>query len=490
MATIARPAAVFDREHEWADLDAFATGAVDTRRIGIVYGRRRFGKSFLLEHLALATGGFYYQALEETRVTSLDRFAKQVAAYAGLGGLPVGAFEDWPAVLAAVARSTAGRPTVIDEFPYLLRESPEISSAIEDAYDRVATGRHPGLKLIICGSALSVMTDVLTGMRALRGRAMLDMPIVAFDYRQARRFWNITDVRTAFLVDSVLGGAAGYRDIAGSVPSEPGDVPDWLAATLLNPSHALFREAEYLLTEDPTLVDRALYRSIIAAIVEGESTRRGVGNRLGRPDTALDHPLGQLGRAGFIVRDADLLRSNRPLLRVNDPVLRFHFIVLRPDLARFEMRNTADAWADAEPRFASGVVGPHFEAIARRWTAAYASRKTLGGAAKRVGFAQVNDPERKTAYEIDVVAEAAGQKDHDRTRLLAIGEAKGSEGLRRIGDLRRLERLRSDLGTRADTGRTKILLFGRSGFDADLVTESRRRADVELVDLDRLYDGD
>ncbi len=487
---IVRPAALFDREHEWSDLDTFATGPVDARRIGVVYGRRRFGKSFILEHLTLATDGFYYQALEETRVASLDRFAKRVAAFVGLDGLPVGAFDDWPAALAAVARAAAGRPAVIDEFPYLLRESPEIPSAIEDAYDRVATGRHTGLKVIICGSALSAMTDVLTGMKALRGRAMLDMPIAAFDYRQARSFWNIADVRTAFLVDSVLGGAPGYREIAGSAPLDPADIPDWLAATLLNPSHALFREAEYLLTEDPTLVDRALYRSIIAAIVDGKSTRRGVGNRLGRPDTALDHPLGQLERAGFIVRDADLLRSNRPLLRVDDPVLRFHFTVLRPDLARFEARHTADAWTDAEPRFSSGVVGPHFEAIARRWTATYASRKTLGGAAKRVGFVQVNNPEGKTAYEIDVVAEAAGQKDHDRTRLLAIGEAKGGERPRRLDDLHRLERLRSALGTRADTGRTKILLFGRSGFDTDLVAESRQRRDLELVDLDRLYDGD
>ena len=488
--TISRPGVVFDREQEWADLDAFATGAADVRRIGVVYGRRRYGKSFLLEHLTLATAGFYYQALEETRAASLDRIARELASYAGLQGLPVGAFDDWPAALAAVARAAAGRPIVIDEFPYLLRESPEISSAIEGAYDGVATGRHVGLKIIVCGSALSVMTDVLTGVKALRGRAMLDMPIAGFDYRQARSFWNIDDVQTAFLVDSVLGGAPGYREIAGSAPARPRDIGDWLSATLLNPSHALFREAEYLLTEDPTLVDRALYRSIIAAIVDGQATRRGVGNRLRRPDTALDHPFRQLERAGFIARDADLLRANRPLLRVNEPVLRFHFAVIRPDLARFEARQTASAWSDAEPRFASAVVGPHFEAVARRWTARYASRETLGGVAKQVGFVQVNDRERKTAYEIDVAAEAGGQKDLGRTRLLAIGEAKGSERPRGLEDLRRLERLRSALGTRADTGRTKILLFGRSGFDDDLVAERRRRQDLELVDLDRLYEGD
>lgn len=487
---IQRPAAMFDRQTDWHDLELFCEGPADGRRVGVVYGRRRHGKSFMLEQMALATQGFYYQALEETRVASLERFAEHVASFAGVTGLPIGGFTDWPTALRAIATVAAGRPIVIDEFPYLLREAPEISSAIEDAYDGVPSGRHPAFKIIICGSALSVMTEVLMGVKALRGRAMLDMPVRAFDFRQSREFWGIEDPEVAFLVDAILGGPPGYQEIvSGAAPGRASDLEDWLANTVLNPSHALFREAEYLLTEDPTLVDRALYRSIIAAIVEGESTRRGVGNKLGRLDTALDHPFGQLERAGFITRDADLLRANRPLLRVNDPILRFHFVVIRPDIARFEARQTSAAWADARSRFRSQVVGPHFESLARRWTAAHASIETLGGAPKRVGFVQVNDKELKQSFELDVVAEAAGDKDHGKPRLLAIGEAKGSERERGVPDLRRLERLRSELGTRADIGRTKLLLFGRSGFDVDLTGEARRRDDVELVDLERLYEG-
>ncbi len=227
----------------------------------------------------------------------------------------------------------------------LQEAAPELSSVIQAAYDGVRFGRHPAFRLILCGSALSVMTTLLTGQQALRGRAMLDMPLRAFDFRQSRAFRGVRDLEVALLVDAVLGGPPGYRDLmAGATPARAADFGDWLAEGLLNPFHALFREAEYLLSEDPALVDRALYRSVIAAIAAGESTRRGVGAALGRPDTALDHPLAQLERAQFIVRDADVLRSNRPLLRVADPLLRFHFAVLRPDLARFEARRTAEAW--------------------------------------------------------------------------------------------------------------------------------------------------
>ena len=488
---IARPALLFDREAAWADLARFVAAPPGIARLGLVYGRRRQGKSFMLGQLVEASGGFYHQALEEERAPALEHFAAASAAFAGFPGWAGGRFNDWGVAFRALAEQAAGRPLVVDEFPYLLRESPELPSVIQAAYDGVASGRHPAFHLILCGSALSVMTKLLTGQQALRGRAMLDMPVRAFDFRESRAFWQIRDLEAAFLVHAVLGGPPGYRDlVAGVVPGSATEFEDWLAEGVLNPSHALFREAEYLLSEDPALVDRALYRSIIAAIAAGQSTRRGVGSVLNRPDTALDHPLDQLERTQFIVRDSDLLRPNRPLLRVADPLLRFHFAVLRPDLARFEARRVHEAWVDAEPRFRSQVLGPHFESMARTWTERYASARTLGGRARRVGFVQVIDPVAKHSFEIDVVAEASGEKVDEKPRLLAIGEAKSSENPRSLADLARLERLRGLLAARADVGRTRLLLFGRSGFETDLSELVRTRADVELVDLARLYEGE
>ncbi len=490
-STTARPSELFDREAEWADLASFVSGPAGTARLGLLYGRRRLGKSFILDQLARATGGFYHQALEEERAPALQHFAAASAAFAGLPEWAGGRFDDWAVAFRALAEQAAGRPMVVDEFPYLLRESPELPSVIQAAFDGVRAGRHPAFRLILCGSALSVMTRLLTGQQALRGRAVLDMPLQGFDFRQSRAFWGIHDLETAFLVNAVLGGPPGYRDLLGGAsPSGTAEFADWLMEGPLNPSHALFREAEYLLSEDPTLVDRALYRSIIAAIASGQSTRRGVGTTLNRPDTALDHPLGQLERAQFIIRDADLLRPTRPLLRVADPLLRFHFAVLRPDLARFEARRTLEAWADAQPRFRSQILGPHFESTARAWTERYASPRTLGGTPRRVGFAQVNDRDVRQSFELDVVAEGQGGQANGKPRLLVIGEAKASERPRTLADLARLDRLRLHLTTRADVGGTKLLLFGRSGFDPDLVQLAARRPDVELVDLRRLYEGD
>jgi len=92
-------------------------------------------------------------------------------------------------------------------------------------------------------------------------------------------------------------------------------------------------------------------------------------------------------------------------------------------------------------------------------------------------------------FVLDVVVEGAGSKSAGRRRLIAIGEAKSSDRQRSMGDLHRLERLRGELARRADVDGTKLLLFGRSGFESGLVAAAEARSDVELVDLERMYEG-
>ncbi len=483
-----KPDQIFDRDQEWPDLERFATQPASGPAIGIVYGRRRQGKTFLLRALAREHHGLYHQALEEERGPALAHIGGLVAADARIGGSV--AYADWKFAFAELARRAgADRPIIIDEFPYLVAKSPELPSVIEDAFDAARSGQGPSFRLLLCGSAMSVMSNLLSGQKALRGRVTIEVLIRPFDYRQAADYWGIRDPRTAFLVHAVVGGTPGYRALLpGASPQAPADFEPWLFAGMLNPSSALFREADYLLTEDPAISDRALYQSVLAAIAEGHNTRSAIGGVLGRDDAALRHPLLVLERASFIRRDEDLWRAKRPLLRLEDPYLRFHFAVVRRDQARFDARLTAEAWVDASATFDAQVLGPHFEELARVWTRSYASATTLGGRPSVVGFTQVNDAAARSRVELDVVA-VSGNLNADRPLVLAIGEAKGGAAGRTLADLRKLERGRAILGEKARVDQAKLLLFSRSGFNPDLLEFAAKRDDVELVDLERLYRG-
>lgn len=71
--------------------------------------------------------------------------------------------------------------------------------------------------------------------------------------------------------------------------------------------------------------------------------------------------------ADIVVRTFDY-RTSAKFWGIVDPIVRFHHVVTRRDLVRFEDRRTADAWDDAQPRFRTHVLGPHFENLAREFT--------------------------------------------------------------------------------------------------------------------------
>jgi hypothetical protein len=117
---LAKPDDVVDRDREWALLAEFLTDPDPAMRLGIVSGRRRHGKSHLLQALSEQVGGLYVTAVrEEGRLPAIQRFSDAVAAHAGLrlGSLRL---TDWRDVLSNALEVAARSPhplLVIDELP-------------------------------------------------------------------------------------------------------------------------------------------------------------------------------------------------------------------------------------------------------------------------------------------------------------------------------------------------------------------------------------
>lgn len=484
------PPELFDRESEWSDLGSFIDHRGPGTRLALVRGRRRQGKSYLLRRLADVAGGFYYQAVEEQQSQALAGFGAALGEHLSVPGgrLAVDNWEDVLTALGDLPSQGGNSVVVIDEFPYLLNHSPELPSLLQRFIDRTRDNGG-ALRLILCGSALSVMAGLLEGTQALRGRASTDVVIGTFDYRTSAEFWGITDPATAFLVHSVVGGTPGYRDLLpANPPQQAADFAEWLAAGPLSPASALFREDDYLLTEERSLSDRALYHSVVAAIASGKTNQTAVAQALGREQRSVQHPLRALEDAGFVTATDDALRSRRPIYRIADPIVRFHHVVTRRDLARFEDRRTAEAWDDAQPRFRTHVLGPHFESLAREFTFRFTSADTVGGQVASVGPAVVNDTAQRTQHEVDVVALARDQDGS--SRVLSIGEAKYSTSKRTLKDLVRLDGLRELIAAKQPSAATsRLLLFSASGFERNLTATASERADVELIDIDRIYKG-
>ncbi|MEU0517705.1 ATP-binding protein [Streptosporangium sp. NPDC006007] len=483
-----KPVDMFDRDREWSALVRFAADEQPGATLGVVSGRRRQGKSFLLESLCQELGGFYFSAQEATDAESLALIGEALTRHLD----PAIPFtpSNWPTVIDVLLRIGRDHPVpiVIDEFPYLARANPSLPSAIQAAYaprriERTASRT----RLLLCGSAMSFMGGLLSGNAPLRGRASLDLPVNTLDYRLAARFWELTDPRLALMVHAVVGGTPAYRTemIRYDAPRGLDDFDDWVVRAILSPGSPMFLEARYLLAEEPDLRDGALYHSVLGAIAEGNSGRGGIAGYVGRKSNELSHPLTVLEDAGLIARETDAFRGNRTDFRIREPLLTFYHVMMRPFWPQLMRAGATDRiWQRAKQRFAGNVLGPHFERLCRDWTLHFAEDR-FGGWPSQVTAGTVNDPANKTTHEVDVAA--VGHADDGKPPLLAIGEAKWGETMG-IGHLDRLRRIRDLIAHngRYDTSRTRLVCYSGSGFTEELLRLGRQ-GEVDLIGLGDLY---
>jgi len=472
-----KPERIFARDEEWGHLVRFASRTTDQPLLGVVTGRRRQGKTYLVQALAEQTGGMYFGATEATETESLALFAAAVGTHLGSPSPP--RFDTWDdAIRFLFSLEPSTGPFVIDEFPYLSKVSPALPSILQREIDQAASvGRRTSL--LLCGSAMSVMGGLLSGGAPLRGRASLELVVRPFDYRLAARFWELVDPRLAVLVHAVAGGTPAYRRfVDDDIPSSVDNFDEWVLRTVLSPVNPLFREARYLLEEEMEVRDSALYHSVLAAVAAGNSTRGGIANYVGRKSTDIGHHLTVLEDSGLLRRQHDVFRSRRSIYQVAEPLVVFYHVVMRPQWGLLESGRTQNVWEAARARFSSQVVGPHFEQLCRDFTLA-APAGLFAELPGQIGAGVVPDHSRHSQIEVDVVVLAPTVPGR-RSKILSLGEVKWGEVMGRR-HVERLERARQLLSRDYDTSETILACYSGAGFEPDLDPT------ILTVGLDDLY---
>lgn len=489
---VIKPPEVFDRDFEWSALDRFISDEQSGATLGVVSGRRRQGKTYLLEAACQAADGFYFGATEATDAESLRRISDALTRH--LDPPSPFHFAGWSEVIDVLLSLGQNQPVpvVLDEFPYLTKANPELPSIIQQALRPFGNARSgTRTRLLLCGSALAVMGKLLSGTAPLRGRAGLELVIPPLDHRLAAEFWGISDPLLAIKVNAIVGGTPAYRRefIRNDSPSGPDDFDAWVIRTVLNPETPLFREGRYLLAEEPDMRDGALYHSVLAAVAEGNNTRGGIANYVGRKAPDITHPIDVLEDVGLIKREPDMFRDNRSTYHIAEPLIAFYHAVMRPVWAQLEHPgNAARVWRANGERFSKQVLGPHFEHICRFWTLHYADPDRLGGLPAAVGQGVLNDPAEKSTHQVDIVVTGIADSQHDKTPLLAIGEVKWGEvmGTRHIERFRRIKSLLETNG-KYDMRNTRLMCFSGAGFTDGLREQAAADSSILLVTPDELY---
>lgn len=433
----------------------------------VVMGRRRVGKSALINAALEGSGIVAFQADQQPERTQLDLLAREASRI--LPGSPPIAFATWDAAFdffedqAARARLTV----VLDEFQFLVSAQPALASILQRRWDDWQRRGLP-LVIVICGSALGFMHGLLDERAPLYGRAGFRCLVLPLDFREAAGFAP-EGMTARHLIErfGLLGGTPQYQIWGG-----PAQTRSILQSAMLARGSPLYEEPLNLVRSEEGLRDPASYFGALYAIGRGETRTGQIASRLGLDASITSRMLDRLSKLAYIeqISPVDLgSKPSRPIWKITDPYFRFWFANVFPNRSRLERDQTRDVLVDVMSGF-DAFMGTVFEECCRVWAGRYWG---AAGQSLRVGswWSRTSDA------EIDVVA--AGKNGYT-----VLGSCKWSANDLGEAVLDKLYESRALLGPRA--ARATLILFARSGFTQSLQRRAVRES-VTLVTADDLF---
>lgn len=154
------------REKELAQLNRMY--AKNGFQMAVVYGRRRVGKTTLIDAFASDKPTLYFTAQQRSSLQNLVHFSRAIYSFFGLPG-DTGAFPDWRSAfsfIADVAKQRDDEPflLVFDEFPYAAETEPSLPSVLQIAIDHGLSATN--VRIILCGSNEGFMEGEVLGRKS------------------------------------------------------------------------------------------------------------------------------------------------------------------------------------------------------------------------------------------------------------------------------------------------------------------------------------
>ena len=144
----------------------------------VIYGRRRVGKTALINEFCKGKPDIYFSALNSSAGENLESLSKAIYLYQNPTGTNAPAFRNFEDALEAITILAKEQRIVfvIDEYPYLAKADKSISSHLQHLIDHI--GQSSQLFLILCGSSMSFMEYQVLGYESpLYGRRTAQLKI-------------------------------------------------------------------------------------------------------------------------------------------------------------------------------------------------------------------------------------------------------------------------------------------------------------------------
>lgn len=438
----------------------------------VVYGRRRVGKTALINEFCKEKPTVFFSALNASSQENLEALSKAVFEKNHPDAEMAPVYPSFDAAFAEITRMAENERLVfvIDEYPYLAKADKSISSRLQHIIDRI--WKNGKLFLILCGSSMSFMEYQVLGYESpLYGRRTGQFKLQALTYKEITKFNpELTYEQQAFIY-GITGGIPHYINKLNVTD----DVDEALKENLFNTSSYLFEEPGNLLKQE--LREPAIYNSVITAVAGGASHSNEIATKVGIESTICAKYLKVLLDLGILIKETPVTEKpgKKTIYTIGDNFFRFWY--------RFVPQNTSTISAGKIERIYDSVIrkyypdymGLIFEQMCRDYLFSYAENVPV--VLSEVGQWWGTDPNAKKAIQIDIVGTPAEGNEY------IIGSCKYRNTLVGVDEL---ELLRNYANVFGKGKKYHFYIFSKSGFTQGL-REASDRYEVTLVSLSDLY---
>lgn len=396
--------------------------ASDRPELVVIYGRRRLGKSTLIKK-AIGSKDIYFLADKSESEHQRELLANTIAQrFPGFNKL---VYPDWESLLLNLnLQPTEEIITLcLDEFPYLVKQAPQLPSILQKLLDNHSLNYH----LILCGSSHNMMYGTFLDANApLYGRADVLMRLAPLRLPFISEALGLDPVESVREY-AVWGGVPRYWELREKYTT----FHEALHDMVFSPTGILFDEPVKLFEDD--IKDIVKTATIMSYIGSGINRPSELAVRCNRPATDLSRPLGKLIDLGFLYKEipfgTDMKNAKKSLYRIADPFLSFYYRFVVPNRSFIELGRRAPVDMAMEQGFGQ-YISLHWEKMCRdAVTGNVINGKVYGNAARWWGAVRDTDNSIRQ-IELDVVAESL-----DGSSLL-VGECKctGREDVARLNE--------------------------------------------------------
>ncbi len=381
----------------------------ETPQLIVVFGRRRCGKSTLLRKVLTHEDVFFTADLRE-QTLQRNALAKTIGQF--INGFERAVYPDWESLLLTLNTALKKRICLcLDEFPYLVKNAPELPSVIQKLWDEKELDN---LHLILCGSSQQLMQDIsIESQSPLYGRCNEIIRVDPMGVKPMAQFLNLDPIE-AIREFTIWGGVPRYWEVRQTTNS----LKEAIIYHILDKHGILHEEPERLFSDELRTFVQAF--SVLSLIAGGCHKLSEIAARLQKPSTHLSPVLNTLIRLKYIRREVpfgDSQKSGKKsLYKINDPFIDFYFRFLLPAKNQLENGLAEQVYHQLEEKFEI-FVSQHWEHLCRNAIPKLklkdgpflpASRWWGGGLHKK-------------NLEVDIIASSTDRK------TLLIGEVKWSD---------------------------------------------------------------